>query len=59
MSLVRKSCIIALSAWQEEGKILRQERWEYPPKAIREAIANAICHRDYETTNIHGSGKDI
>jgi ATP-dependent DNA helicase RecG len=31
---------IALSAWIEEGKIQRQERWEYPPKAIREALAN-------------------
>ncbi len=25
----------------------RVERWEYPIEAIREAITNAICHRDY------------
>ena len=42
---------IALSAWIEEGKLQRQERWEYPPKAIREALANAISHREYETTS--------
>jgi len=28
----------------------RVERWEYPIEAIREAITNAICHRDYEST---------
>ena len=26
----------------------RVEKWEYPIEAIREAITNAICHRDYE-----------
>jgi len=26
----------------------RVEKWEYPVEAIREAITNALCHRDYE-----------
>lgn len=34
----------------EEGKLQRQEKWLYPPKAIREALANALSHRNYETT---------
>ncbi len=29
----------------------RLETWEYPIEAIREAIANAICHRDYRITS--------
>lgn len=42
---------IAMAAWIEDGKLQRQEKWEYPPRAIREALANAFCHREYETTS--------
>jgi ATP-dependent DNA helicase RecG len=34
--------------------VYRNDRWEYPVTAIREAIRNAIIHRDYSLT-----GKDI
>jgi len=29
----------------------RIETWEYPIEAIREAVTNAICHRNYETAS--------
>jgi ATP-dependent DNA helicase RecG len=29
------------------GEVYRQDRWEYPLEAIREALTNAVIHRDY------------
>lgn len=43
MRFIQKN--INLSA--EIKGLQREEKWEYPLPAVREAVVNAICHRDY------------
>jgi len=43
MRFIQKN--ISLNA--EIRELQREEKWEYPLTAIREAVVNAICHRDY------------
>ena len=38
-----------VTAWIDEGG-RRQERWDYPLDTVREAIVNAVAHRDYTIT---------
>jgi ATP-dependent DNA helicase RecG len=41
---------IQKAAWIVPGKMQREEHWEYPPDALREAVINAVCHRDYNAS---------
>ncbi len=48
MAFVRRHISMAVTI---EEKLERTERWEYPLDAIREAITNAVCHRDYASSS--------
>ena len=47
LEFVRRN--IGLEAWIDAGG-RRRERWEYPLEAVREAVVNAVAHRDYTIT---------
>jgi ATP-dependent DNA helicase RecG len=50
MEFVRRNS--SVEAWVDEGGRL-QSRWkDYPLEAVREAIINAVAHRDYTITGI-------
>jgi len=44
LEFVRRNTKVA--AWIDDGG-RRRERWDYPAEAVREAIVNAVAHRDY------------
>lgn len=47
LNFIRKHINIAAEI---TGKPERENVWEIPKEALREAIINAICHRDYESS---------
>lgn len=47
LDFVRRN--VEIRAWIDAGG-RRVERWDYPLEAVREAIVNAIAHRDYTIT---------
>ncbi len=50
MEFVRRN----VEAVRPQDGVRREERWDFPPDAVREAIVNAVVHRDYRL-----SGTDI
>ncbi len=44
LDFVRRN--IGMTAWIERGG-RRTEHWDYPIEAVREALVNAVAHRDY------------
>lgn len=47
MNFIRRHINVSV---QITGEPERKETWEYPKEAIREAVINAVCHRNYEDT---------
>lgn len=45
MNFIKRNIKCALGV--EGGGTVHKRRWEFPLQALRETIANAICHRDY------------
>lgn len=47
LNFIRKHINVSINI---SGKAQREEIWAYPKEALREAVINAICHRNYEDT---------
>ncbi len=45
MSFVKRNihCALVITS----GKVDHDPMWDYPLEAVRETLANALCHRDY------------